>query len=223
MATSPETERKLRMLRLLVDKVDGVLDEIENDTERSEPDQTGPRPPKWPRRPRFRDPKWKKLASRGVGAISFGPRGVRETRVSIDGAAPFPLPPGLADLLNDLVNAPGPSDDGLAPFVALDDLAVRRGCTPHGVTAAIGRLRERLLQDGRISPLLVETGKKSVRIRLRKVLRGPLRSLTPSGRSRDLDHSLLQPVPPVVESGWPSGGRSRAKTRLNSRQIERSS
>jgi hypothetical protein len=102
-----------------------------------------------------------------VGRVEFGRRDALNTEVSIDGAPSFALPNKLAGLLRDLVDAQGPRADAFAPFVAVKTLAQARGIGRHAINVAIGRLRTRLLDDGGVSPLLIERDRGQVRIRLR--------------------------------------------------------
>lgn len=127
------------------------------------------------RRPRrFADPVLKKHAEPGVGSVKVRPIDARYAAVSIDGAPEFPLPVGLANLLEVIAFADGDSTDGFTPFQSRREVAARlekltgRPKADHTVVVNIGRLRWWLQEVGKVIAQLVETDGEQVRLRLRR-------------------------------------------------------
>ena len=127
------------------------------------------------RGPRFSDPSYKARAEPGIGSITFTKIDARYVAVSIDGAAAFRLPAGLALLLEVIAFVESGSTDGFTPFQSRANVAAvlekltGRHVADHAVVVAIGRLRTLLEVKTPAGPLVVETDGPNVRLRLRRV------------------------------------------------------
>jgi guanosine-3',5'-bis(diphosphate) 3'-pyrophosphohydrolase len=128
-----------------------------------------------PRRRRFSDPAFRRLAEPGVGAIDLQPLDARHMLLSIDGARPFRVSSRQAALVAAIAFVEGASDDGFTPFQSLSDVAAAfekktgRRSNRRALTVAIARLRELFHARGQVNPLLVETCRtRGVRLRLRR-------------------------------------------------------
>ena len=176
----PDFVREFRRAQSLMERAVDSMDTITYRlTEAGVPITDLPRPPapstSRARRRRFDDPRWELLARPGVGRLQFGEVSMRKIPVSIDGAKPFLLTPALADLLAELAGGDEIGEDGFPAFRSYAALAAalrartRRRVQAHAVVVGIGRLRERLLAAGNLSPRFVETApKRGARLRIRR-------------------------------------------------------
>ncbi len=122
----------------------------------------------------FADPIFEELARNGVGTVTFADGKTGFRMVFIDGAEPFELPIGAAELLEALVSVPGRTDDSFPPLVSHVELVAAiermfgRRLAVHTLVVRLGRLREKLFL-ARWSPKLIETHpRRGVRFRLRR-------------------------------------------------------
>jgi len=126
------------------------------------------------KRRKWSDPMFARLAEPGVTSLEISPLDRRHSIVSINGAAGLPMPIEQADFLRtiaqteDAIGAASTNRDEFAPWQNKDAIALARGCSPHAIDVMVGRLRDRLWNDFRVSPLLVENRAARVRFRLRR-------------------------------------------------------
>ncbi len=127
------------------------------------------------KRRKWSDPMFAQLAASGVMSLEISPLDKRHSIVSINGAAGLPMPIKQAHFLRtiaqteDTIGTTSANRDDFAPGQDKDAIALALGCSTHAVDVMVGRLRERLWNDFKVSPLLVENNAARVRFRLRRV------------------------------------------------------
>ena len=131
-----------------------------------------PAPIKLPEKPRkWSDPMYARLAEPGVMTLEITALDKVHSLVSINGAAACPMPNVQADFLRAIAGpGAGPggnSGDEFVPWKCKATTARERGSSLHAVDVMVGRLRDRLWSDFKVSPLLVESRAAHIRFRLR--------------------------------------------------------
>jgi hypothetical protein len=128
--------------------------------------------PKPTRRRRWTDPMFARMAAPGVSSLEIRPLDRRHHLVSINRAAAVRMPIGQAAFLQTLAeattgsNPAAQSGDEFVPWKDKIAVALDCGYPVHTIDVRLGRLRERLWEDFKVSPLLVESRDRQVRFRL---------------------------------------------------------
>lgn len=120
---------------------------------------------------KWSDPMYERLAQPGVMDLEIARHDKGYSLVSINRAPACRIPNRQADFLRTIARlgagSAGTSGDEFVPWTCKAALAHERGCTEHALDVMVGRLRERLWFDFKVSPLLVENDAGHVRFRLR--------------------------------------------------------
>lgn len=170
--------REFKKLRWLLDRAEEVADGIARMLiAAGMPVPEGPAPAvrQKVRSRDLEDPRWERMARRGVGDVRIGPVNQGIVPVAIDGAPAFHVTPAQASLFAVLLTGDARDEDGFPPFRDYREIAaaysVRTGRpeSERAVVVGLGRLRRRLMTDGGVSPRLVETlPRRGARFRIRR-------------------------------------------------------
>ncbi len=195
-------EQARRLADALADALYGIGVALGADIDGEAPPLAGPGcegpPPRRGRTAKIRTPKprkpqewteacFKKMVEDGVVSLEILDFSKDYRLVSIGGGRARRMPVKEADLLGKIAFGADTSPigrDSFAPWQDKRTLACGRGCKPHAIDVAVGRLRDRLWNEFYVSPRLIESRGGRLRFRLRRAEQTAAAAPRPTERPR---------------------------------------